>query len=314
MIGPDLEAIATAITDAVPEAKPAQPLRVLGEGFFSLAVATQSGLVFRLGKSPDVIPRHRLELRLLPWLRSRGLPVAVPHAEWLLPPSEALRFGAIGYRLLPGEPLTSEVLASSDRSHVASDLAEFLLALHRITPAEVAALELPGPERPLWAMVSLRDNALAGLRRALPSRELDLVERWWERFLADDRMEQYEPALVHGDIGAENLLVDGAPLRLVGALDFERAGVGDPAIDFCRLGYLTESFLEDVISAYVSLGGTVDEGFRHRLARYWELRPFYGAQRAALSDDRAGLDRAVARLRLHGVLPRMISRSPSSAG
>ncbi|MDA1061542.1 MAG: phosphotransferase [Chloroflexi bacterium] len=297
---PDLEAVADAITGAVPEAEPVRPLQVLGEGFFSLAVCTRSGRVFRLAKSPDVMRRHHLELRLLPWLRSRGLPVAVPYPEWRLSASEAFPFG---HRLLPGAPLTSAGLVGSDHSIVAADLARFLLALHRITPLEVAALDLPGPERPLRAMASLRDNALAGLRRVLPSREFDVVEHWWDRYLADERMERHSPVLVHGDIGGENLLVDGAPLRLVGVLDFEDAAIGDPAIDFCRLGYLGEPFLEDVLSAYVSLGGVVDAGFRYRLARHWELRPFYGAQRAVLRDDHASLDRAVARLRVHGVLP-----------
>lgn len=300
---PDLEAVAEAITGAVPEAKPVRPLRVLGEGFSSLAVATQSGLAFRLGKSPDVMRRHDLERRLLPWLRSRGLPVAVPDPEWRLPPSDTLPFGGIGYRMLPGEPLTGDVVASSEGSHLASDLARFLLTLHRIALEDATALELPGPERPLRALVSLRDNALTGLRRVLPSSDLDIVEHWWDRFLIDGRMEQYGPVLVHGDVGAENLLIAGAPSRLVGVLDFEDARIGDPAIDFGRLGYVSDAFLEDVVSAYASLGGAVDEGFRHRLARYWELRPFYGVQRAVLGGDGPGLDRAVARLRLHGVLP-----------
>ena len=64
----DLEGVARAIEARCGDPAPTQPLRVLGEGFFSLAVATASGFVFRLGTSPDVFARYEKEWRVLPWL------------------------------------------------------------------------------------------------------------------------------------------------------------------------------------------------------------------------------------------------------
>jgi aminoglycoside phosphotransferase (APT) family kinase protein len=49
--------------------------------------------------------------------------------------------------------------------------------------------------------------------------------------------------LVHGDYGIQNVLFSRAtPPELVGVLDWERAGVGDPLVD---LGWLLATWFDD---------------------------------------------------------------------
>ena len=67
--------------------------------------------------------------------------------------------------------------------------------------------------------------------------------------------------LVHGDLGAEHLLV--ADDRLSGIVDWSDAALSDPAVDFARLLRDFEAgFLDDALEAY---GGPPDDGFAERV-------------------------------------------------
>jgi hypothetical protein len=64
----DLEQIADVLAAEVPDAGPCGPLHLLGSGYFSVAVETPSGNVFRLACTADVAQRYAKEARLLPHL------------------------------------------------------------------------------------------------------------------------------------------------------------------------------------------------------------------------------------------------------
>lgn len=295
-----LDAVAAAIAEACPDAAPVAPLRLLGEGFFSVALATASGVVFRLATSPDVYARYEKEWRLLPWLAQRELPVAIPSPRWLLPPGDAFPFGGIGYPMLPGRPLSEELLAHGDRAALAEQIAAFNLAVHRLPVDEARALGVPPDPERLWNEV-YHDVSLAVLPELLTTEELTRLEHWWDEFLADKRMAAYTPVLVHGDTSEQNLLVDETASTLVGVLDFEHATIGDPAHDFRQLHFLGEGFLDAVLRAYRSLGGELDEGLAYRLERF---RQVSGGSllRAWGRGERESIERAPERLRRLGVI------------
>jgi aminoglycoside phosphotransferase (APT) family kinase protein len=296
-----LDAVAAALAEACPDAAPVAPLRLLGEGFFSVALATASGVVFRLGTSPDVYARHEKEWRLLPWLAQRGLPTAIPSPLWLLPPGNAFPFGGIGYSMLVGHSLSEELFARGDRAALAEQIAAFTLAMHRLPAEEARALGVPPDPERLWNE-AYRDVSLTALPELLTAAELMRLERWWEEFLADERMTAYAPVLVQGDMNHENLLVDETASKLLGVLDFEHATVGDPAHDFRHLHFLDTELLDAVLGAYRSLGGELDEGITYRFERYRQLSSFSGVLRAWGRGEREPIKRAPERLRRLGVI------------
>lgn len=82
-----------------------------------------------------------------------------------------------------------------------------------------------------------------------------------------------------------NLLVDEAG-RLVAVLDWEAAGIGDPADDFAAQLYLGAAFLDAVLVAYQAAGGRVDDALRLGARRRWEGRELGGISDAlALGDE-----------------------------
>ena len=141
------------------------------------------------------------------------------------------------------------------------------------------------------------------LRTALPAADYDPLARWWDAMLTDPRMEDYTPVLTHGDLWYENLLVDEGLRTLTGVLDFEDAGVGDPAQDFAILRHLGTTFTGQVIAAARAAGGRFDPGFAHRLDRLWELREFDGLAFALEIGAEAETDDAIRKLR-HGPILR----------
>lgn len=297
----DLEALAAALERSAPDVHPVAPLKRLGSGFFSVAVETGSGVVFRLGLIAEVHERHIMETALLPWL-SGLLPLPVPRPEWTIPPGEWFPHGGMGYRKLSGVPLTADILARADQDAIASQLGNFIYALEQIPAAEAIARGAPGPDSLATGWQRTRDAVLPVLRPLLDDKEYGQVTRFWEDLLHDPGM-RFEPVLTHGDLGDNNILIDVDTSRVTGILDWEWMSVGDQAQNF-RGVYRDPNpgFDRRVFAAFEAAGGRLDEGIEYRLQRDRQVSTFYGILFAARRGDRLAVQRLIARLRERGVL------------
>jgi aminoglycoside 2''-phosphotransferase len=258
------------------------PLRLLDVGFGSTVVETADGIVFRVARHPRAAGGHTRELQLLPQLGGR-LPVDVPVPRWRLEPDADFLHGAIGYRKLRGEPLT----AGGGTHRLAEDVALFLRALHRLQDIDAESRELD--------LDSLREATLPALEHTLEPAELARLDCWWHEIRSDAGLRTFEPALRHGDLWYENLLVAGG--RLVGVLDWEGAAFADPAQDFAPLPHLGDPFSEAVLGLYGA-----SDAFRLRAQRHWELRELYGIRLALELDDADELADSVRKLRAGPIL------------
>ncbi len=305
MIGPapppDLADLGLRLQASFPHLQPITPQRVLGAGFRSVALATAEGRVFRIARNPAAWAGYVKEQRLLPLLRS-ALPVTIPDPQWASGPSDLFPFGVIGYPLLPGRPLAPADLALGTPARLAAELAAVLRVLHRVPLAAVAAVGLTGLDTRRAAWATMRATTLPVLQAALTAAEYRTVAGWWDRLLADPRMEQYTPTLQQGDLWYENILVDEAGSSVVGIVDFEDAAWGDPAQDFATQHHLGAGFTAEVIAAYKAAGGTLDAGFAYRMRRLWELREFEGLAFAIRTADEAEQADAIRKLRQGPIL------------
>jgi aminoglycoside 2''-phosphotransferase len=302
----DFDRIAEGLAVAFPDLDPVRPLRLLVAGFRSVAVETAGGVVVRIARNAAAMAGHAKEVQFLPELRGR-VPVAVPDPRWQAGPSEHFPFGALGYPKLPGAPLLPEDLAGTNLASVAAGVVAFLLALHQIPREEAVGLPVMGPDAHRRELAALRDEVLPSLRGALTEREYRIVARWWDELLADRAMAHYPPAVCHGDLWYENILVErangpGADLGVTGVLDWENAVVGDRARDFATQLHLGAPFAERVITAYRAAGGELDVGFERRMWRHWELREFDGIGFAVREADAAEFADGVRKLRQGPIL------------
>lgn len=178
--------------------------------------------VVRLPRRPGAVASVEKEQEWLPRVAPH-LPLTVPVPLAKGTAGEGYPWSWCVYPWIDGESPTSA--RASDLKRLAADLAGFVAALHRIEP--------DGPRPGLhnfFRGVGL-ERREGWTRKAIDalgdSIDRDAVTAAWESALAapvsDSRV------WIHGDLKAENLLVEAGRLRAV--IDFGGLGVGDPAVD-----------------------------------------------------------------------------------
>ncbi|GAA2793903.1 aminoglycoside phosphotransferase family protein [Crossiella cryophila] len=191
-----------------------------------LASAGTDNAMFRLG--PDMVVRLpriagsagqvAFEQRWLPRLAPElPTPVPVPLGHGV--PGTGFPWHWSVFRWLDGENPTVDQL--DDPARLATDLAEFITALHRVAP--------DGPPCSRGRALSTRDEPTRHALSQLDA-EIDVpaVTALWEQAL---RVPAWTgaPVWLHSDLSPGNVLHDQG--RLSGVIDFGAAGTGDPAVD-----------------------------------------------------------------------------------
>lgn len=196
------------------------------------------------------------------------------------------------YRMIPGEPLTSELyagLSPQTRRRLVVDLASFFYEAHSI-PLRVACEWLGTPfegeitlaqlastgGKPTWFGTDAAAEIRPGLLLILDGHEVALFEDTVRRFEALGTAPGYM-VFGHGDMHGYNIAMgkDHLGPKLVGAFDLDCAGILDIHEDFFRLSLVSEELLESVIATYQSLPGQSRSLKRDRIALYYRAFLFY---------------------------------------
>jgi aminoglycoside 2''-phosphotransferase len=129
----------------------------------------------------------------------------------------------------------------------------------------------------------------------LEPKDRDRAEALVGSFLDEDRLWRFAPCVVHGDLAPEHILVSKTG-DLVGILDWEEVGVGDPASDFVWLAGASDAG-ERALAAY---GGAPDATFLERARLIGAFVPWhhvvYGVETGRESLVSEGLREVVSRL------------------
>ncbi|MEV6979081.1 phosphotransferase [Kitasatospora sp. NPDC093806] len=141
--------------------------------------------------------------------------------------------GYLVLRRVPGEPLEPGVLDDAEVAGVvAAEYAALLAGLARAGGEEAARAVLPVAPVGQWRRFA------GGVRAELFGLMSDSGRRRAERELAGaEALPHLTGAVVHGDLGSENVLwewTDGRP-RLSGVLDWDGVALGDPAEDLAAV-------------------------------------------------------------------------------
>jgi aminoglycoside phosphotransferase (APT) family kinase protein len=216
----------------------------LGQGWDNSAFLV-GDVVFRFPRRQLAVTLLERESRHLPALQE--LPLRVPNPIYLGRPSEPYPWPFSGYHRLPGRSACS--LDDAQRRAVAAPLGAFLRALHArpagdAAPDELGRLDIAKKAGQARAELPDLDPILAGhLEVPPPSPGRPQV-------------------LVHGDLYARHLLVDGD--RLSAVIDWGDVHRNDPAIDLSvAWSFLPPEARADFRAAY---GDIDDETWR--LARF----------------------------------------------
>ncbi len=297
----DLTALADNIENEAPGLQVERPLTSLGDGFRSIVVRDASDTVYRIGRTTSVAKGYRYEASLLPQISSY-LPVEVPRPKVISGASERFAGGIISYPCLPGRTIKRSDATAPGWEQLASDMAEFLVALHQIPVATLTDLESRPSLTSRVEFVDTRSSTATVMKAHLTAREFDELERWWDRLLSDHWMQDFPVTVIHQDFWYENQLIDPDSHRLTGVLDWEHSRLGDPAIDLVPSDYLGSKFAREVVAAYeISIGG-LDDRSDDRLDYLRVLREFGGIRYSIDHNDQEELIASINKVRSTGVL------------
>lgn len=159
------------------------------------------------------------EHKYLPQL-ARALPLAIPAPLGIGLPQANYPWHWSVYNWLEGEDASIAPIA--DQHQVASDLANFLIALQQINPSD-------GPPSRRGVPLSMKNNetrkAIGQLHAKIDTAKASAA---WEECLKAPVWDK-SPVWLHGDLLPANLLVNNG--RLSAIIDWGLLGVGDPACD-----------------------------------------------------------------------------------
>jgi aminoglycoside 2''-phosphotransferase len=246
--------------------------RQIVTGWDNLVLEVNHEYIFPFPKYRDVEKRLRSEIAFLPPLR-RQLSVEVPDHEfiWKGGPKYPRWFG--GYRKISGVTVQSLTFRKEWTKPLATQIAGFLKELHRIRFRGVRLMNIPTYSPEEWSR-SIRLQYRKVRRIVYPLLDSKLrasSEEFWERLLAEFRDSNFDPTLIHGDLGAENILFNPASVRLTGILDWGYMQISDPALEFAHLFMHKPELGAQVLNHY----GTEGTRFKKRVNWYVDSEPFY---------------------------------------
>ena len=240
----DLARARALVESQMPELGP-RSIAPFGTGFDNTAFLVNGEIVFRFPRRTIAVECLGNELRLLPRIASR-VPLAVPIPEWRGQPEGDYPWPWYGYRLLAGTTGCRARVPDGSLGPAAASLGRFLRALHTIPHHD---LDAPLDTIDRADLERRKPRARSGLALLRARGVIDDAAPW-ERLLAEATPPPQDTCLLHGDLYARHLLLDGAG-RLSGVIDWGDVHAGDPAVDLAvAFNYLPAIARPAFIAAY----------------------------------------------------------------
>ncbi len=232
-------------------------------------------------QTAEAAEQLRLMRSILPHLRGFVGP-SVPMVERSSSAEAEWRRQWLAAPRLEGRPLRPELFNDQNRERLVRGLAEFCHQLHGFSVERARGLGAAPARQWREEHVELSRRSLAVLRPLVSWSTLTWARRWWRRLLDDEHVWAHPPALVHGGLSAERLLVDTFVQQLIAVDGWYRLRVADPALDFAALidVYGTE-LVWRVVEQYGALGSTADAALFRRIRMQQTVRRFQDVVAAA---------------------------------
>jgi len=249
--------------------------RLIDKGDDHAVVAINGRLIFRFPRGSAYRKAFADELKVTAALRGKS-PIPIPDYTFV---ARDAAFG--GYRRLPGREMTVarfDRLSNLQQRRIVETLARFLSELHRLDRGTLPRYRAREP----WSGTDLeaQRNQYFTRRRAVIAPHLGTamiakIDAFYDSYAGACRNVP-TPAVIHGDLTDDHILLDQRRGRLSGVIDFADAAIGDPAQDFSFLWSYGDWVPKHAYDRYDARNdGMFLERSRFHYLRYAVHRVFY---------------------------------------
>ncbi|HST05571.1 MAG TPA: phosphotransferase [Chloroflexia bacterium] len=271
---PDNDAIVRDIEALAPDFY-VESVEFEGEGDFCRAYTVNVDWIFRFAYNDEGSLSLKREAALLPKL-APTVSTPIPNIKYFGRQRESgLAF--VGYPKIHGEPLTYDRfmgLPPVRRIQVANDLVLFLQQLHAFSLDDARALGVPECDYPFCrteegitqgsavelyrrelALLTSHPRLAQYLGEATRQQVVAVCERLAHTLTERPQAGDLPPALVHGDLSGEHILLDTGKMAIAGVIDFTDIVITTPALDFM---YMSEAYGTDIMLSILQSYGVPD--------------------------------------------------------
>ena len=209
-------------------------IEIAGEGMDSKAFEVNEELIFRFPKYADVGEKLKVEISLLPQLRSY-FKLLIPNFEYIGEQTNGLPF--VGYKKIQGVPLERELFDSLDQElqeKLIMQIADFIKQIHSFPVEEAKKLGAK--------IVNFQENYTSDFAELknkawhlLDNTTQIYIEELFKTYLSDKENFNYLTTLLHSDLSPEHIIYDQDEKSIVGIIDFGDMEIGDPDYDLMYL-------------------------------------------------------------------------------
>lgn len=238
-------------------------------GWDSLVLEINGDWIFRFPRRPEIEAGHEKEIALLPEL-AQMVSLPIPRFEYVFRRDDKCPQPFVGYRKIPGVPLSLTRLSPTQIAQAASQIGRFIGQVQRFPQERATQLGVTGGSPSAWReeyarlYAQVREQIVPLLKPATQASLKNLCEE----YLDEPQHVRFSPVLLHRDLTSDHILSDPETGMLTGIIDWEDASIGDPAFDFTGLLYdYGREFTAQALSAYP---GQAD-------GRFWPRIRFYAA-------------------------------------
>ena len=165
----------------------------------------------------------------------------IPRIVELIDPCNDYQNGALIYKMIKGHTFRKKHIKIVNLDSIAKKIAEFMNELYDIK------VEF-NYEECIKNELEITDESVTKLKDYLDDSNYKKVLSWFNEY-KNYLLTFNDYHFIHGDLWYENYILNDNN-ELVGIVDFEGSGMGDPAYDIAALYYLGYDFINKVLSYY----------------------------------------------------------------
>ncbi len=276
------------------------PFVPLAKGFTTDVFSSADDMIIRIPRDAESGSRLEHEVLLLKRLRPQLRTTIPGPAQWWRPKAGIASFGFMTYPRVPGRVLDRDSFSNTVSAWVSD-----LMTVFEDLRAQQGGM---GGSRPEDAGVWVQRELVRATRlETLLAPFLTAAERrrWRQWFATEARIYDRFPlgyvSLAHKDLWWDNMLFTDAH-RLAGILDWEWAGLDDPALDLAGLREAGPEVVDAIITAFVELYPEPLPRLRRKVDVMWALRALQGLEWARCQGDEPEWEEGMAKLRSGPIL------------